>query len=113
MKFSQIFRYLLKFLVAAFWVVLMPVAYARSLQNPTGLVRFFSTLGGTWENQLLYNYCVAIYLIPNVLAAILFLFPSLRRTMERSNMRLVILFMWWAQVCVFILFHLVTDMLIT
>lgn len=97
MKFSQIFRYLLKLVVAAFWAVLMPVAYARSIQNPTGLVRFFSTLGGSWENQSLYNYCVAIYLIPNILAAILFLFPSLRRTMERSNMRLVILLLWWAQ----------------
>ncbi|KAI5662092.1 hypothetical protein M9H77_21415 [Catharanthus roseus] len=97
MKFNQILRYLLKFLVAAFWVVLMPVAYARSLQNPTGFARFFSTLGGSWESQSLYNYCVAIYLIPNILAVILFLFPSLRRTMERSNARLIILLMWWAQ----------------
>ena len=98
LKCNQIFRYLLKFAVAAFWVVVMPVAYSRSVENPTGLVRFFSNLGGSWLYQSLYNYCVAIYLIPNILAAVLFLVPYLRRTLERSNSYVIILLMWWAQV---------------
>ncbi|XP_071905091.1 callose synthase 7-like [Coffea arabica] len=97
LKCNQIFRYLLKFAVAAFWVVVMPVAYSRSVENPTGLVRFFSNLGGSWLYQSLYNYCVAIYLIPNILAAVLFLVPYLRRTLERSNSYVIILLMWWAQ----------------
>ncbi|KAI8008498.1 putative callose synthase 6 [Camellia lanceoleosa] len=35
--FSQILRYLLKFVVAAFWLVVLPIAYSKSVQNPTGL----------------------------------------------------------------------------
>ncbi|PIN25627.1 1,3-beta-glucan synthase/callose synthase catalytic subunit [Handroanthus impetiginosus] len=97
LKYTQILRYLLKLIVAAFWLVAMPVTYSRSYQNPTGILRFFNSLGADWQTQSLYNYCVAIYLIPNILAAILFLFPFLRRTMERSNWRIIIILMWWAQ----------------
>ncbi|KAK3032507.1 hypothetical protein RJ639_036174 [Escallonia herrerae] len=101
LKFSQIIRYLLKFAVAAFWVIILPIGYSRSVLNPTGLVRYFSTLGGTWRNQSSYNYFVAIYLIPNILAALLFLLPPLRRTMERSNWRIITFLMWWAQASTF------------
>ncbi|KAI3713989.1 hypothetical protein L1987_72578 [Smallanthus sonchifolius] len=97
LKPTQILRYLLKFIVAAFWVVIFPICYSRSIPNPTGLVRFFSTLGGNWREQSLYNYLIAIYLIPNILAVVLFLLPPIRRHMERSNWRIVTLLMWWAQ----------------
>nr|GEV54139.1 callose synthase 7-like [Tanacetum cinerariifolium] len=97
LKPTQILRYLLKFIVAAFWVVILPVFYARSVPNPTGLVRFFSTLGGTWREQSFYSYLIAIYLIPNILATLLFLLPPIRRHMERSNWHIVTLLMWWAQ----------------
>ncbi|KAK4398212.1 Callose synthase 7 [Sesamum angolense] len=97
LKFGQILRYLLKFAAAAFWLVVMPVTYSRSFQNPSGILRFFNSLGAAWQTQSLYNYLVAIYLVPNVLAALLFLFPFLRRTMERSNWRIITILMWWAQ----------------
>ncbi|XP_076942454.1 callose synthase 7-like [Bidens hawaiensis] len=97
LKPTQIIRYLLKLIVSAFWVVIFPVCYSRSVPNPTGLVRFFSTLGGNWREQTLYNYLIAIYLIPNILAVLLFLLPPIRRHMERSNWRIVTLLMWWAQ----------------
>ncbi|XP_075498050.1 callose synthase 7 isoform X2 [Primulina tabacum] len=97
LKLSQILRYLLKFIVAAFWLVVMPVTYSRSFQNPTGLLKFFNNLGADWQGHSLYYYCVAIYLIPNLLAAFLFLFPFLRRSMERSDWRIIIMLMWWAQ----------------
>ena len=98
LKMTQIVRYLLKFVMAAFWVVVLPICYFSSLQNPTGLVRFFSSWVGDWSNQSFYNYAVALYLLPNMLAAVLFVLPPLRRTMERSNYRVVTLLMWWAQV---------------
>jgi len=98
LRFTQILRYLLKFAVAAFWLVVLPMAYFKSVLNPTGLVKFFSQWIGDWQNQSFYNYCVAIYFIPNILASLLFFFPHLRRSMERSNWRIVILMMWWAQV---------------
>ncbi|CAN4104415.1 unnamed protein product [Withania somnifera] len=98
LKFTQILRYLLKFIFAVFWVVVMAVAYAKSVQDPTGIFRFFGNLGGNIENQSLYYYCVAIYLIPEILAAFLFFFPFLRKSMERSNWRIITLLMWWAQI---------------
>ncbi|KAM7497719.1 hypothetical protein LguiA_022133 [Lonicera macranthoides] len=109
LKFTQILRYILKFIVAAFWVVVLPIGYSRSVQNPTGLVRYFSTLGGNWRNQSFYNYCVAIYLIPNILAMLIFLLPPLRRTMERSNWRIVTLLMWWSQASTFLAFVVLMD----
>ncbi|KAH9706166.1 callose synthase 7 [Citrus sinensis] len=93
---TQAFLNLLQ--VAAAWAVILPICYASSVQNPTGVVKFFSNLTENWQNQgSLYNYAVAIYLIPNILAALLFFLPQLRRIMERSNSHVVTPFMWWAQ----------------
>ncbi|KAM0047910.1 putative 1,3-beta-glucan synthase [Helianthus debilis subsp. tardiflorus] len=97
LKNTQILRYLLKLTVSAFWVVILPIGYSRSVQNPTGVVRFFSNLGGNQREQSLYYCLVAIYLAPNALSALLFLLPPLRRYMERSNWRVIVLLMWWAQ----------------
>ncbi|KAF2290622.1 hypothetical protein GH714_014737 [Hevea brasiliensis] len=97
LKATQILRYLLKFAVAAVWAVVLPIGYSSSVQNPTGLVKFFSNWARDWQNQEFYNYAVALYLLPNVLAAVLFVLPPLRRKMERSNWRIMTLIMWWAQ----------------
>ncbi|KAJ8749374.1 hypothetical protein K2173_018863 [Erythroxylum novogranatense] len=97
LKATQIIRYLLKFAVAAMWAVVLPIGYSTSVENPTGLVKFFSSWARDWQSQSFYNYAVAIYLIPNVLAAIMFVVPPLRRSMERSNWRIITLIMWWAQ----------------
>ncbi|KAI3796322.1 hypothetical protein L1987_38989 [Smallanthus sonchifolius] len=97
LKNTQILRYLLKIIVSAFWVVILPIGYSRSVRNPTGVVRFFRNLGGNQREQSLYYCLVAIYLAPNALSALLFLLPPLRRYMERSNWRAIVLLMWWAQ----------------
>ncbi|KDO51864.1 hypothetical protein CISIN_1g021025mg [Citrus sinensis] len=76
LKCTQILRYLLKFAVAAVWAVILPI----------------------WQSQgSLYNYAVAIYLVPNILAAFLFFLPRLSRIMEQSNSLIVRLCMWWGQ----------------
>ncbi|KAH9706027.1 callose synthase 7 [Citrus sinensis] len=76
LKCTQILRYLLKFAVAAVWAVILPI----------------------WQSQgSLYNFAVAIYLVPNILAAFLFFLPQLSRIMEQSNSLIVRLFMWWGQ----------------
>ncbi|KAK6918011.1 1,3-beta-glucan synthase subunit FKS1-like, domain-1 [Dillenia turbinata] len=97
LRMTQILRYLLKFAVAAVWAVVLPIGYSTSMQNPTGLAKFFSNWAGNWRNQSFYNYAVAIYLIPNILAALLFLLPILRRFLERSNWPVIVILMWWAQ----------------
>ncbi|RXH67721.1 hypothetical protein DVH24_027868 [Malus domestica] len=93
LKFTQILRYLLKFAVAGAWAVVLPIGYSSSVQNPTGLLKFFSSWARDWRNQSFYNYAVALYLLPNILAAVLFFLPPLRRHIERSNWRIVTLFM--------------------
>ncbi|KAK9051238.1 hypothetical protein SSX86_027864 [Deinandra increscens subsp. villosa] len=97
LKNTQILRYLLKVTLSAFWVVILPIGYSRSVLKPTGIVRFFSNMGGNQREQSLYYYLVAIYLTPNALSALLFLLPPLRRYMERSNLRATVFLMWWAQ----------------
>lgn len=97
LRVTQILRYLLKFAVAAFWLVVLPIAYSKSVLNPTGLVKFFSEWTGNWQNQSFYSYCVAIYLMPNILAVLIFFLPHLRRFLERSNWRIIVFMMWWAQ----------------
>ncbi|KAL2322528.1 hypothetical protein Fmac_026907 [Flemingia macrophylla] len=97
MKFTQLLRYFLKFVVAAVWVVVLPVCFSSSLQNPSGLIKFVTSWAGDWGSQSLYTYVVVLYMLPNLVAAILFFLPPLRRTLERSNNRLITLLMWWAQ----------------
>ncbi|GAB2285087.1 Callose synthase 7 [Dionaea muscipula] len=102
LKISQILRYLLKFSSAVLWAVVLPIGYSSSIENPNGLVKFFRSWDGDWRNQSFYNYALAIYMLPNILAVVLFFFPSLRKFMERSNWSIIRLLMWWAQPKLFV-----------
>ncbi|KAF8408938.1 hypothetical protein HHK36_005008 [Tetracentron sinense] len=93
LKYTQILRYLLKFAVAAAWAVVLPIGYSNSVQNTTGLVKFSTDWAGDWRNQSFYNYAIAIYMIPNILAALLFMLPPLRRSMEHSKLCTTILYL--------------------
>lgn len=96
-------RYILKLLSGAAWVVVLPVTYAYTSDNPTGLNRTIKSWFGDGRNQpSLYILAVVIYLSPNMLAATLFIFPFLRRVLERSNYKVVTLMMWWSQVISFV-----------
>ncbi|VAI63956.1 unnamed protein product [Triticum turgidum subsp. durum] len=50
----------------------------------------------------LYILAVVVYLSPNMLAATLFIFPVLRRFLEKSNLKVVALIMWWSQPRLFV-----------
>lgn len=97
LKFTQILRYFLKFAIAAVWAIVLPIGYSNYVHNPTGVEKFFRSWAGDFRSQSFYGYCVALYLLPNVLGAILFLFPPIRRSMEQSDWRIVSIIMWWAQ----------------
>jgi callose synthase len=56
-------------------------------------------LGKSWENSYLYVAAVVVYLVPNIVGGLFFLFPMLRRWIESSNWRIVRSLMWWSQVC--------------
>uniref|UniRef100_A0ACD5VE27 Uncharacterized protein n=1 Tax=Avena sativa TaxID=4498 RepID=A0ACD5VE27_AVESA len=96
-------RYILKLLSGAAWVVIFPVTYAYSSENPTGLSRTIKSWFGDGRGQPpLYGLAVVIYLAPNMLAATLFLFPVLRRALERSNLKVITFIMWWSQPRLFV-----------
>ncbi|KAJ3672326.1 hypothetical protein LUZ60_007047 [Juncus effusus] len=96
-------RYVLKLISSAAWVVILPVTYAFTWENPSGLARTIKGWLGNGQNQpSLYILAVVIYLSPNMLASLLFLFPFLRRFLERSNSKIITFMMWWAQPRLFV-----------
>ena len=99
MEFAVKLRYFLKFTMAALWVVLLPVTYAYTWENPTGIIRAIKSWFGNGQNHPpLFVISVVMYLSPSMLSAILFLLPFLRRKLESSDFKLVRLIMWWSQV---------------
>ncbi|XP_059074532.1 callose synthase 3 [Cryptomeria japonica] len=97
MKKREILRYILKVLVAAAWVIILPSCYVHSWDNPTGLFRSLKNWVGEWKSPSLYIFAVVIYLLPNALSALLFLLPMVRRYVESSNWRVFTILTWWQQ----------------
>ncbi|CAN8247661.1 unnamed protein product [Cochlearia groenlandica] len=93
------FRFILKAVAAAVWVVLMPVTYAYSWRSPSGFAQTIKNwLGGdNHSSPSLFILVILIYLSPNMLSTVLFAFPSIRRYLERSDFKIVMLMMWWSQ----------------
>lgn len=101
MSFYVKLRYLLKLVAAAMWVIILPVTYAYSWKNPPGFAQTIRKwFGNSPSSSSLFILFVFIYLSPNMLSALLFLFPIIRRYLERSNNKIVMLMMWWSQVCI-------------
>ncbi|TYG56862.1 hypothetical protein ES288_D08G098000v1 [Gossypium darwinii] len=98
MSFHVKLRYILKVVSAAAWVIVLPVTYAYTSDNPSEIARTIqSWFGSTSSSPSLFILAVVIYLSPNMLAAILFLFPFVRRFLESSHYKIVMLMMWWSQ----------------
>lgn len=105
MSFHVKLRYIFKVVSAAAWVIVLPVTYAYTWENPPGFAQTIkSWFGNNSSSPSLFILAVIMYLSPNMLAAILFLFPFIRRFLERSNYKIVMLMMWWSQVCSIALF---------
>ena len=92
-------RYICKALSAAAWVIILPVTYAYSWKNPSGLAQTIKNwFGQSASSPSMFILAILIYLAPNMLSALLFLFPFIRRVLERSNNSIVRFMMWWSQV---------------
>lgn len=101
MSFFVRLRYVLKAVSAAAWVIVLPVTYAYSWKNPPGFARMIRNwFGNGPSSSSLFILAVVIYLSPNMLSALLFMFPIVRRFLERSHLRVVMLMMWWSQVLI-------------
>lgn len=92
-------RYIFKAILAAAWVIILPVTYAYSWKNPSGFAQTIKNwFGNGTGSPSLFILAVFIYLSPNILSALLFVFPFIRQFLERSNNGVVKLMMWWSQV---------------
>lgn len=99
MPFHVKLRYILKVMSATAWVIILPVTYAYMWENPPGFARTIkSWFGSNFSSNSLFVLAVAIYLSPNMLSSVLFLFPLVRSALERSHYRIVMLILWWSQV---------------
>ncbi|GAV77615.1 Glucan_synthase domain-containing protein/DUF605 domain-containing protein/FKS1_dom1 domain-containing protein [Cephalotus follicularis] len=91
-------RYILKVLAAAAWVIILPVTYAYSWKNPPGIAQTIKQwFGNSPTSPTLFILAIIIYLSPNMLSMLLFMLPFVRRLLERSNYKIVMLVMWWSQ----------------
>jgi len=91
--------YILKVVSAAAWVIVLSVSYAYTWENPPRFAQTIQSWFGSNSNSpSFFIMVVVVYLSPNMLAAMLFLFPLIHRFLERSNYRIVMLMMWWSQV---------------
>ncbi|OEL25066.1 Callose synthase 7 [Dichanthelium oligosanthes] len=94
---SQRIRCILKFAVAIAWLIILPITYSSSIQNPTGLVKFFSSWIRNLQSESIYNVAVALYMLPNIFSALFFIFLPIRGILERSNSRIIRFLLWWTQ----------------
>lgn len=99
MSFHVKLRYIFKAISAAAWVIVLPVTYAFSLKNPSGFGQTIKNwFGNGTRSPSMFILAVIIYLSPNILSGLLFVFPFMRRYLERSNNGIVKFMMWWSQV---------------
>ncbi|PWA63033.1 glycosyl transferase, family 48 [Artemisia annua] len=103
MSFHVKLRYVLKTLSAAAWVIILPVTYSFSLDNPSGFGNTMKNWFGSGSSSpSLFILAIVIYLSPNIISALLFLLPFVRRHLERSDYRIVRLIMWWSQLPLYV-----------
>lgn len=98
-KFTDVLRNILKVIVSLGWAVALPLCYLHTFKMASEKFRdvlsFLNPLRGI---PPLYIMAVALYLLPNLLAAVLFIFPMLRRWIENSNWHIIRFLLWWSQV---------------
>ncbi|KAK9056069.1 hypothetical protein SSX86_027156 [Deinandra increscens subsp. villosa] len=103
MSFNVKLRYILKALSAAAWVVVLPIAYSYSWNNPSGFEETIKNwFGNGSSSPSLFIIAVITYLSPNILSGLLFLLPFIRRNLERSDYKIVRFMMWWSQLPLYV-----------
>ncbi|XP_043697795.1 callose synthase 5 [Telopea speciosissima] len=97
-KFTDVLRNILKIVISLAWLIILPLCYLKSLSwTPDQVKNVMSRVQQVKDIPALYILAVIIYLIPNVLAAALFIFPMFRRWIENSDWHIIRLLLWWSQ----------------
>ncbi|GLT53892.1 hypothetical protein SLA2020_271280 [Shorea laevis] len=97
-RFTRVLRNILKIIVSLAWAIILPVFFLHSSKiAPKEIKDLLSFLGEVKGISPLYILAVAVYLLPNLLAAVLFIFPMLRRWIENSDWHIIRFLLWWSQ----------------
>ncbi|XP_035551340.1 callose synthase 5 [Juglans regia] len=97
-RFTDVLRNILKIIVSLAWAIILPVFYLHSSKMaPKNIKDMLSFLGEVKGISPLYIMAVAIYLLPNLLTAALFVFPMFRRWIENSDWHIIRFLLWWSQ----------------
>ncbi|EXB36810.1 Callose synthase 5 [Morus notabilis] len=99
-KFTDALRNILKIIVSLAWVVILPMFYVHSFKGAApaqirDMLSFLKQINGV---PPLYILAVAVYLLPNLLVAALFILPMLRRWIENSDWHIIRFLLWWSQI---------------
>lgn len=99
-KFTDVLRNVLKIIVSLAWAIILPLCYVHSFKvAPDKIKDLLSFFKEVKDIPALYLLAVAVYMLPNILAAALFIFPMLRRWIENSDWLIIRFLLWWSQVC--------------
>ncbi|KAK9950103.1 hypothetical protein M0R45_005605 [Rubus argutus] len=97
-RFTDVLRNVLKIIVSLAWAIILPLFYVHSFKDsPQQIADILSFLKNINGVPPLYIMAVALYLLPNLLTAVLFLFPMLRRFIESSDWHIIRFLLWWSQ----------------
>lgn len=92
-------RMVLKVLVAAGWTITFSVLYVRMWDQ-----RWRDRRWSFAANTRVFNYleAAAVFVIPQVLALMLFILPWIRNFLEKTNWRILYVLTWWFQTRTFV-----------
>lgn len=102
-KFTVVLRSILKIIVSLSWSIILPMCYLIHTKSFSffGFQDSLSFLDKLKGVPPLYIMAVALYMLPNLLTAVLFVFPMLRRWIENSDWLIIRFLLWWSQVYLF------------
>ncbi|KAM7275814.1 hypothetical protein ACFE04_017680 [Oxalis oulophora] len=97
--FTNVLRSILKLIVSFVWAAVLPFCYWKSsTKASTTIDKTLPFLKKEIEGiPPLYLMAVALYIVPNLLAAVVFIFPMIRRWIENSDWHIFRLLLWWSQ----------------
>ncbi|KAJ4825933.1 Callose synthase 5 [Turnera subulata] len=101
-KFTDVLRNILKLIVSLAWLGILWLCYSDSFKfSPHDLKDVLTFFDEVKSIPPLYIFAVLVYMLPNVLAAVLFIFPMLRRWIENSDWLIIRFLLWWSQVQIY------------
>ncbi|XP_057853796.2 callose synthase 5 [Cryptomeria japonica] len=102
-RITVLIRLVVKPVVAVAWVIILLLCYVHTWEKPPGILKTIQMwIGYRGKMPSLYISAVVIYLLPNILSAAFFVFPLLRRWIEKSDWHIIRFLLWWSQTRIYV-----------